>query len=536
MENAKLWSLEQPNLYYAVAAVVADGESVDRARTTFGVRTLEWDLKQGFLLNGKKVLIQGTCNHQDHAGVGAALPDRLQWFRLGVLREMGCNAIRTSHNCPTPELIQACDQLGMLVLCETRTMSANEEALGQLAAMIRRYRNSPSIFLWSMGNEEWFMNGSQDNPGWKTHEDEAGRVIQTMQQRAYELDPTRKCTAAVNGYVGTDLAHNLDVMGFNYNLGKVDPYRAANSEQPLIATETASERCTRGVYSTDVLRNWVSSYDEFREDSSVEEARAWWHFCAERPWLSGGFAWTGFDYRGEPSPYGWPSISSQFGIADTCGFPKDNFFYYKAWWSAEPVLHLYPHWNWPGREGQEVRVQVESNLERVELLLNGQSLGTKSVKRHYTLEWKVKYSPGILEARGMRGGSVVMTERRETTGKPVQLVLSVDRSRISADGTDVAMVRIGVLDAQGREVPTAGNLVKLKIQGEGRLIGVGNGDPNCHESDKGSKRSLFQGLAQAIVQSTKQPGDVLLIADADDLRSAKISIKTEKVVLSPEVA
>ena len=528
LANPAIWSLEEPNLYYAVATVETENKVRDRDKVMFGVRTLTWNADQGFSLNSKKTVIKGTCNHQDHAGVGVAVPDRLQSFRLEVLKEMGCNALRTSHNFPTPELIDACARLGVLVLCETRTMSSNDEALAQLEEMVKRYRNNPAVFLWSMGNEEWYMRGAQDNEKWHLQGDEAGRVICSMQERTHELDPTRLCTAAVNGYYKTDLAHSLDVVGFNYNLSKIDDYRAENPKHLLIGTETASECCTRGIYSTDKLRNWMSSYDEFGPGASLDLARAWWHFYAARSWLSGGFAWTGFDYRGEPSPYSWPSISSQFGIVDTCGFPKDNFYYYKACWSSEPVLHLFPHWNWEGREGEEILVQVESNLDSVELFLNGQSLGSKKVEPQFTLCWKVQYAPGVLEARGTKGGRVVIVEKRETTGAPARIVLTADRGEIFADGMDVAMIRVEVVDQEGRSVPTAGNPIQFTVHGEGSLIGVGNGNPNCHESDKGDQRSLFNGLAQVILQATKQPGLLTIEAASEGLKPATLIITTRQ--------
>lgn len=525
LNHPAIWSLENPALYHAVATVESAGTVRDRDKTTFGVRTLAWDLEKGFLLNGQKTPIQGTCNHQDHAGVGAALPDRLQSFRLEVLKGMGCNAIRTSHNLPTPELIEACDRLGVLVLCETRIMSSTDEGLAQLSTMIRRFRNHPSVFLWSMGNEEWVLQQNQTGP----------RVIRVMQQRSHELDPTRLCTAAVNGSYDKALAPCLDVMGFNYNLSQVDAYRKQHPTQPAVGTETASAVFTRGIYTNDRLRNWVSSYDINYPNSSVDLGQAWWNFYSARPWLSGGFAWTGFDYRGEPSPYAWPSISSQFGIVDTCGFPKDAYFHYKAWWDNQPVLHLFPHWNWPGREGEEILVQVESNLESVELFLNGRSLGAQQVVPQYHLEWKVNYTPGVLEARGAKDGKVVLTQTRRTTGEPVRLVLTPDRGEISADGEDIAIVRVEAFDKDGLPVPTADAFVRFSIAGEGTFIGVGNGDPNCQQSDKKPQRSLFNGLAQLIVQASKKPGSLIVQATSDRLVPATLTLTTTEASLRPAV-
>jgi len=287
------------------------------------------------------------------------------------------------------------------------------------------------------------------------------------------------------------------------------------------------------------LRNWVSAYDA-NHPFWAELAEEWWKFYAGREWLAGGFAWTGFDYRGEPTPYGWPSINSQFGIVDMCGFPKDNYFYYKAWWSKEPVLWMFPHWNWKGREGEVIRVWVHSNLDEVELFLNGASQGSQKVQPLTHLEWKVKYEPGTIEARGSLGGKVVVTHARGTTGEPEKIELTADRIQINADGEDVAVVRVEVVDGGGQHVPTADNPIVFKVSGEGALIGVGNGDPNCPESDKESKRSLFNGLAQVILQASKTSGKITLEAYTEDwpgpkLPSTKVTIETKKAELRPSV-
>jgi len=527
--NPALWSPETPNLYSAVVTVESGGKVRDAERITFGVRSVSWDADKGFFLNGKSVKLKGTCNHQDHAGVGAALPDRLQDYRIDVLKGMGSNSVRTSHNMPTPEWVEACDRMGMMMMCETRLMSSNPEGMAQLETMIKRYRNSPSIVIWSMGNEEWTM----------MPEPQAVPVIDAMIQRTHELDPTRLCTAAVNASFEAHFAEQLDVMGFNYNLNVIDGWHKAHPKTPSVGSETASTVSTRGIYETDKLRNWVSAYD-LNHTSWSELAEDWWKFYATRDWLAGGFAWTGFDYRGEPTPYGWPSINSQFGIVDMCGFPKDNYFYYKAWWGNEPVLHVFPHWNWEEREGEIVRVWVHSNLDEVELFLNGKSQGSQKIQPLTHLEWKVKYEPGVIEARGTKNGQVVLTEKRETTGKPESIKLTADRTTIDANGEDIAIVRVEVLDAQGRAVPNAENQISFKVTGEGKLIGVGNGDPNCQESDKEPKRSLFNGLAQLILQGSKTPGTITLEAYTEPwpgphLTTAKLEITTKKVELRPAV-
>ena len=528
LANPALWSLETPVLYSAIVTVESDGKARDAERVSFGVRTVQFDADKGFFLNGKSVKIQGTCNHQDHAGVGAALPDHMQWYRMGVLKDMGSNAVRTSHNMPTPEWVEACDQLGMMMMCETRLMSSNPEGLAQLEKMIKRYRNSPSIVIWSMGNEEWVM----------MPQPQGVRVIDEMIARSHELDPTRLCTAAVNAAFETHFPEQLDVMGFNYNLKVCDPWHKAHPKTPSVGTETASTVSTRGIYETDKIRNWVSAYD-LNHTSWSELAEEWWKFYGTREWLAGGFAWTGFDYRGEPTPYGWPSINSQFGIVDMCGFPKDNFYYYKSWWGKEPVLHLFPHWNWEQREGEPVSVWVHSNLDEVELFLNGQSQGKQKVEPLTHLEWKVKYAPGVIEARGSKAGKVVLTQKRETTGEAASIKLTADRNEISADGADIAVVRVEVLDKEGRHVPTADNGISFKVSGEGALIGVGNGDPNCQESDKEPKRSLFNGLAQVILQANKNPGSIVLEAYTEPwpgpkLTTASLTITTKRVQLRPE--
>jgi beta-galactosidase len=529
VSNAALWSPETPNLYAVVATVEAAGRTRDAERVTFGVRTIAWDPDKGFFLNGKRVEIQGTCNHQDHAGVGAALPDRLQWYRLAVLKDMGGNAVRTSHNMPTPEWVEACDRMGMMMMCETRLMSSNPEGMAQLETMIKRYRNSPSIILWSMGNEEWTM----------MPQTQGVRVIDEMIARSHALDPTRLCSAAVNASFDTHFPEQLDVMGFNYNLKVHDAWHKAHPRKASVGSETASTVSTRGIYSTDKLRNWVSAYD-LNHTSWSQLAEEWWTFYAAREWLAGGFAWTGFDYRGEPTPYGWPSINSQFGIVDMCGFPKDNFFYYKAWWGSDPVLHLFPHWNWDQRNGEPISVWVHSNLDSVEVFLNGKSQGSKKVERLTHLEWSIPYEPGVLEARGTKDGKVVLTEIRETTGEPVAIRLTTDRSEIDADGEDVAVLRVEALDKEGRAIPTADYPIHFKVTGEGTLIGLGNGDPNCQESDKGNVRSLFNGLAQVIVQANRTAGKITVEAFTGEwpppkLPSTQVTITTKKVELRPAV-
>ena len=519
------WSLEERNLYKLVTELQAGGAVVDRYETHFGIRTVEFDADKGFLLNGKVVKLKGTCNHQDHAGVGAAVPDAVQYFRIRKLQEMGCNSLRTSHNPPTSELLDACDQLGMLVFDETRMMSSNPEGMSQFANLVRRDRNRPSVFMWSMGNEEGQANT------------EKGLLILTaMKTLATQLDGSRPVSIAPTGAIGT--AGGLvvcDVAGYNYMDPQAETFHKAHPEKPVMGTETVSAVGTRGIYITDPSKGYVGSYDPYTSTGRAS-AEGWWSFCNARPWLSGGFVWTGFDYRGEPSPNGWPNISSQNGIIDTCGFPKDTFYYYKSWWTSEPVLHLFPHWNWPGMEGKTIAVWVHSNLDKVELFLNGQSLSGKEMKKDSHLAWNVKYAAGSIEARGFKGDKVVMTAKRETTGPAAKLVMQADRHEISADGEDVAIFAVEVRDAHDRVVPITDNEVTFKVSGAGKLIGVGNGDPTDHASDKGTSRKAFSGYCMAVLQSTKTAGSITIEATSPGLSPASVSIATNAATLRPQVA
>jgi beta-galactosidase len=523
VNQPKLWSIEQPNMYKLSTVVESHGVAVDRYETPFGIRTFRFDPEQGFFLNGKSVKIKGTCNHHDHAGVGAALPDRIQYYRIERLKEMGSNAYRTSHNPPTPELLDACDQLGMIVIDETRMASASEEGLSQLERMIRRDRNHPSVVAWSLSNEEPIQGNET-----------GARVGATMKRLANRLDPTRPIVAAMDNSWGRGLTTVVDIQGFNYR----DPQMAGFHDQfpakPIIGSESGSTVSTRGIYENDKPKGYVSAYDvNFPYWASTAET--WWKIHAEHPYIAGGFVWTGFDYRGEPTPYGWPCVSSHFGILDTCGFPKDNFYYYKAWWTPEPLLHLFPHWNWSGKEGQEIEVWAHSNLDRVELFLNGKSAGSQNVPRNSHVQWKVKYEPGAIEARGYKGAKQVLTSRRETTGEPAAIVLRPDRTRIAADGEDVSMVAAEVVDAQGRAVPTANHEITFAVTG-GRVIGVGNGDPSSHEPDNASKRRAFNGLCMAIVQSAQKAGEIKVEASAPGLRGMSVTIAAVAGQPRPRVA
>ena len=322
---------------------------------------------------------------------------------------MGANAWRTAHNPPTPELLEACDRLGMLVMDESRLLGSDAQHLAMWTEQVRRDRNHPSVAIWSLGNEEF---AAQNNPA-------GGRVAATMQALVKRLDPTRPVT--YNSTLGNEFDRInavIEVRGWSYRIGveRMDAYHAAHPQQPNVGSEQGSTVSTRGIYANDPVRGYVSAYDD-NKTSWSNTAEEWWSFFSPRPWLSGGFVWTGFDYRGEPTPYDWPCINSHFGILDTCGFPKDNFWYYKSWWTDQPVLHLLPHWNWAGREGREIDVRALSNCEEVELFLNGRSLGRQKMPRDSELKWKVPYAPGTLSAKGYRDGKLVAEDQGRDHGR-----------------------------------------------------------------------------------------------------------------------
>jgi beta-galactosidase len=470
----QLWSPDAPHLY-KVVTTLRDGETVyDQYETPFGIRTIRFDPNEGFFLNGEHVRLHGANNHQDHAGVGVAVPDALQEFRIAKLKEIGCNAYRCAHHPPAPELLDACDRLGMLVLDETRSMGVTATQLDQLKRMIIRDRNHPSVILWSIGNEEWSLEGS-----------EAGeRVTKTMQSLAKRLDPTRSVMLASCGNWGRGNSKPIEVMGFNYYThGDTDEHHKSFPDQPSIGSEEGSTFSTRGVYFENLDRQHLTSYDENCPDWGSLAHKGWSHY-ADRPYVAGMFVWTGFDYRGEPTPFAWPAISSQFGILDTCGFRKDNSYYYEARWRDEPLLHVFPHWNWSGKEGKSIRVWAHTNCDSVELLLNEVSLGHRRVDPNGHAEWVVPYEPGVVVARGFRDGSMVAERQVETTESPNAVRLTPHRSELRADGQDVSVITVEVVDSDRRADPTANHEATFRLRGAGRILGVGNGDPSSHEPDK----------------------------------------------------
>ncbi len=526
-----LWSLENPYLYRIVAVVRSGGRTVDSVTTRFGIRTVTIDNNKGLLLNGKPVKIQGVCCHQDHAGVGSALPDYLQYYRIQLLKEMGVNSYRTSHNPPTPELLDACDSLGMLVLDETRLLNSGAEYGAEWERLILRDRNHPSVFMWSIGNEEWVIQTSTTGK----------RISQNQLLKQQELDPSRTCTYAANvGNTWQGVNEVIPVRGFNYNLNGIDPYRKEHPDQPVMGTEMASTVSSRGIYKWDTVNGYVPDYDSVYPPWA-STAEQWWKIAADREWYMGGFAWTGFDYRGEPTPFKWPDINSNFGIMDMCGFPKTVYYYYQSWWTDKDILHIAPHWNWPGREGQRIPVWVNTNADNVELFLNGKSLGKKDMPRNGHLEWIVNYAPGKLEAVAHKGGKT-FTAAVQTTGQPYKILLTPSRTSILADGKDAVVLNATVVDKSGMEVPDAGNLLHFSVSGLAKIVGVGNGDPSSHEPDQyagmGWQRKLFNGKCQVILQSAaphqRNPNDatgpgqgsIRFVASGEGLQPASLTIGT----------
>lgn len=530
----QLWSVESPHLYTVRTTVLRAGRPVDAVDTTVGFRTIRFDARKGFFLNGQPLKLKGTSNHQDHAGVGVAVPDSIWDFRLRKLKEMGSNAYRTAHNPPAKELLDAADRLGMLVMDETRHFNASPEYLKQLQWLVRRDRNHPSVILWSLFNEE----GLEVN-------EEGMEIARVMNAVVKQLDTTRPTTGAQNkGQLGPDgkanpqnAAQSLDVVGINYQAGDYDRIRAAYPDKPIVSTEDTSQVMTRGEYSTDWSKV-VASYDDvFPGWAATSSARNAWEAISRQSSFAGGFSWTGFAYRGEPTPYGWPSASSHFGALDLCGFPKTEFFVRQALWVTDkPVLTLVPHWNWSGQNGRKIKVLAATNADTVALYLNGKLIGEKKVDPFQMVTWQVPYAPGRLEAVGKKNGREVARFAEETTGEPVALRLTPDRMAIAGDGRDAVPVTIEAVDAQGRPVPTANLPVALELGGPGANIGVGNGDPNSHAPEKGDKVSIYNGLAQVILQSRRAgAGSLVLRATSAGLKPAETVIDVRAVPAIPSV-
>jgi len=517
--NPVLWSLDTPALYAVRTMVRAGDAEADSLETPFGIRTIRFDAAKGFFLNGKPVKIQGTCNHQDFAGVGVALPDRLNWYKIERLKKWGVNGYRCSHHPPSPAILDACDRVGMLVMDENRHLGDSAGILAQVESMVRRDRNHPSIVIWSTCNEE----GHQGTELARRQ----GAAIRDVIRR---WDGTRPVTSAMNQRQmwGKGLSLVEDVQGTNYNPEGYDEFHQSHPGMPMVSTESHSTTTTRGIYWTDTTAGFCSNYNDHTQ-------YCWW-MAATRPFVSGTFVWTGFDYRGEPSPYDWPCISSHFGFLDTCGFPKDDAWYYKAWWGKSPSVHAFPHWNPDGKEpGKPVNVRCYANTEEVELLVNGASAGRKKVDALSRVDWDVPYAPGSLVVKGFVKGAEVTSEITETTGAPAAVRLVPDRSVLNADNEDVSVIRVEIVDARGRVVPTADNEVSFSVTGPGRIIGVGNGNPSSHEPDRATKRKAFNGLCLVLVQATRNPGAVMLTAASRGIAPAIVALTMAPAPQRPSV-
>ncbi len=547
--NPKLWSLERPHLYKVVSQVLNNGKIVDEYTTPIGIRYFNFDADKGFFLNGKFVKILGVCNHHDLGSLGAAINTRALERQVEILKEMGCNAIRTSHNPPAPELLDVCDRLGMIVMDEAFDcwevqkevydyhLFFKEWHKRDLEDQVLRDRNHPSVIMWSIGNEIPQQGDTS-----------ALRIAPALAKIVHSLDKTRPITAA-NDYPDTTnkiiKSGALDVIGYNYAHGSYADFHKRYPGKKFIATETTSALETRGFYQmpSDSIMRWptrpeyntvahmnadntVSAYDNISAPwgSTHEET---WKIIKKYDYLSGLFIWTGFDYMGEPTPYSWPSRSSYFGIIDLAGFPKDAFYMYQSEWTDKTVLHIFPHWNW--KAGKTIDVWAYYNhADEVELFLNGKSLGVRK-KQNDDLHvmWRVKYEAGTLKAVSRKDGKVVLAREIHTAGKAAKIVLSADRKNIKADGKDLSFITVKILDKDGNVVPNADNRVSFKINGNAFIASVDNGDPVTHEPFKANYRDAFHGLALAIVQAKEKAGTITFTATAKGLQSATITLQAK---------
>lgn len=524
--NPRLWSVDTPTLYRLETSLWREGVELDTETVPVGFRTIRFDATEGFFLNGDPLKIQGTCNHQDHAGVGVAVPDALWEYRLRRLKEMGANAYRCAHHPPAREFLDAADRLGMLVMDENRLFNPMPEYLRQVDWMVRRDRNHPSVFLWSVFNEE---------PNQDTYQ--GCEMARRLVARVKALDPTRPVTAALNGglFAPENVSQVVDVVGFNYQQECYDAFHAQNPTRPLLSSEDASGQGQRGETVTDPSRNLIDDYDTQKPHWGATHREAW-RAIAERPFMAGGFVWTGFDYRGEPTPYQWPSTGSFFGCMDQCGFAKTGYYIHQAHWRHDEYrLHVAPHWTWPGREGESIKLLVIGNVEKVSLRLNGNMLGTRKVDRFAMLEWEVPYVPGNLEATGWVDEKVVVRTKTQTVSAAVALRLIPNRPTLAGDERDAMPVTVMAVDDHGRLVPDAMHDVEFETEGNGRIIGLGNGDPNSHEPEQGSSCRLFHGLAQVVVQSGVGSGCLRLRAAVPGLEAAVANVVVEKVALGDRV-
>lgn len=496
LSNPHLWSTDDPYLYTLKTSTIG-GE--DAVCTKVGLRTLTFDAKEGVRLNGQPFKFKGVNLHLDHAGVGTAVTKELWIYRINKLREIGVNAIRWSHNPASDVALDVCDSLGILCIDENRLMGTNREHFDLLKRMIVDHRNHPSVALWSIGNEEWWIEGNEKGE----------KIARTMIDYARTIDDSRLYTYGCSG--GFGVVKQVDIHGYNYIVqNDVDNRHRAYPDWVVVGTEETSGCGTRNVYQTDSLKGWMKSINLEGEERSNWEKNVierGWKFYRDNIWAGGVFWWTGFDYRGEPNPMVWPATGSEFGILDYCGFPKDEAYYLKAAWTDKPVLHIFPHWNLKGWEGKEVEVWAYSNMDEVELLQDGKSLGRQKIEKDGHLVWKTTYRPGRLVAKGFKNGKLMMTERVETTGPAEKLSIATSKKTLKQDGKDIVVIDITLLDKKGRYVPDACSNIKVAVRGHGEILGWGNGDPGFKAEERSliDKReasfNAFMGNAQVIIRS-----------------------------------
>ena len=536
ISSPKLWDLESANLYCVRTSIRQNGRLLESVRTTVGVRTAEFTADSGFVLNGRHVRIQGVCNHHDLGLLGTAVSEKVLERQIRLLKEMGCNAIRTSHNPPAPELLDLCDRMGMLVLdeafdCWREGKTPNDYSTlfrewheKDIRSLVRRDRNHPCVIAWSSGNE--------------VREQGDGSLSGELAAIFRSEDPTRPVTAGCdNPKAGFDgFRNSVDIFGYNYKPHLYGKFREANPRKPLFGSETASCLSSCGEYffpvSRDKLKgffgNQVSSYDLYAPPwGTIPDSE----FAAEdrTPWVAGEFVWTGFDYLGEPYPFAEDesrSRSSYFGIMDLCGFKKDRFYLYQARWRPELAMaHILPHWNWPDRSGVATPVCVYTSGDEAELFLNGQSLGRLKKKPYeYRLWWEdVKYAPGELKVTAYKEGRQWATDVVRTAGPAERVELSAERTELVADGRDLAFITVTVVDKDGRKVPTAGSTVRFSISGPGTIAAVGNGDPADHQSFQSDHYSAFHGECLVIVRSAEGAGgSIRLTGESEGLAGGSI--------------
>jgi beta-galactosidase len=552
-----LWSVEDPYLYKAVTQIISYGKVIDEYTTTFGIRYFSFDVDNGFSLNGKRLKINGVCDHHDLGCLGTAINYRALQRQLEILKQMGCNAIRTSHNPPAPELLELCDKMGFIVLDEAFDMWKIEKSKydyhlywdewhkKDLQDMVLRDRNHPCVMIWSIGNEI--------NEGWDTKDtsqnNQSAILAKELSTIVHSLDTTRPITSALNNPNRNNpiyFSGALDLIGYNYDNNNLANFHQRFPGKKFLGTETVSALETRGHYDinvpSDSIRRWPERwdkpFDKGNADLSVsayDQVSAPWGSTHEEAWkvfkkydfLSGQFIWTGFDYIGEPTPYPWPARSSYFGIIDLAGFPKDIYYMYQSEWSSKTVLHILPHWNW--KKGDTVDVWAYYNhADDVELYLNGRSLGTRKKEGdELHVQWRVPFEPGTVKAVSKMNGNTVLTQEIKTSAKPAKIILIADRNSIKADGKDLSFVTVKIVDTQGNLVPGADNKVQFKLNGEGTIAGVDNGSETSMESFKASERKAFNGLALAVIQSKEKAGIILLTATSPNLQPATLQIKVK---------